>query len=140
MQGGHNYLWQQNYEGVVINVDLPPGLKKADVVVEFNPQRLLIRVGESIELKGRLCETVDVSECTWVIDDGKLEVHLTKVLKGEVWNGVFEGDPQLDEINKENDKKRILLERFQHEHPGFDFSDANFNGMIPEPRTFMRDN
>jgi hypothetical protein len=30
-----------------------------------------------------------------------------------------------------------MLERFQEEHPGFDFSDAEFNGQVPEARTFM---
>ena len=30
-----------------------------------------------------------------------------------------------------------MLERFQEEHPGFDFSNAEFNGSIPNPRTFM---
>lgn len=30
-----------------------------------------------------------------------------------------------------------MLERFQEEHPGFDFSDADFNGKVPEAREFM---
>jgi hypothetical protein len=34
-------------------------------------------------------------------------------------------------------QKRILLERFQEENPGFDFSGAEVNGTVPDPRTFM---
>ncbi|CAN0027242.1 unnamed protein product [Heterosigma akashiwo] len=31
----------------------------------------------------------------------------------------------------------MMLERFQEENPGFDFSGAEFNGMVPDPREFM---
>jgi hypothetical protein len=30
-----------------------------------------------------------------------------------------------------------LLERFQQENPGFDFSQATMNGQVPDARTFM---
>lgn len=30
-----------------------------------------------------------------------------------------------------------MLERFQEENPGFDFSNAEFNGMVPDPQKFM---
>lgn len=31
----------------------------------------------------------------------------------------------------------IMKERFQEEHPGFDFSNATFNGNVPDPSKFM---
>lgn len=31
----------------------------------------------------------------------------------------------------------MMLERFKEEHPGFDFSGADFNGQVPDARTFM---
>ena len=34
-------------------------------------------------------------------------------------------------------KKAMILERFQQENPGFDFSGADFNGQVPDPKTFM---
>jgi hypothetical protein len=34
-------------------------------------------------------------------------------------------------------QKKMLLERFQEEHGGFDFSDAQINGMVPDPQKFM---
>ncbi|GFE55759.1 CS domain-containing protein, putative [Babesia ovis] len=137
--GKHKYCWEQNFEGIIVYVDIPDGLKKADIHVQFEPRKLSIRLGQDIEIDGTLCQATDSAEGTWLVDDGKLEVHLTKALKGEVWNCVFQGDATLSELNKETDKKRILLERLQNEHPGFDFSDAEFNGMVPEPRTFMKD-
>ncbi|GBE61335.1 CS domain-containing protein, putative [Babesia ovata] len=135
----NEYRWEQNFDGVVVYVDLPAGLQKADVSVKFSPKELSIRLGKHVELKGKLCQNVDTTESTWLIGDGRLEVHLTKAIKGEVWTYIFEGDVPLNELNKEGDKKRMLLERFQNEHPGFDFSGAEINGMVPEPRTFMKD-
>ena len=35
------------------------------------------------------------------------------------------------------DNERDLIERFQEEHPGFDFRSAEFNGQVPDPRAFM---
>jgi len=31
----------------------------------------------------------------------------------------------------------IMRERFSEEHPGFDFSNATFNGNVPDPSKFM---
>jgi len=41
-------------------------------------------------------------------------------------------------IEQQEDQKRLMLERFQLENPGFDFSGAEFTGTVPDPRTFMR--
>lgn len=34
-------------------------------------------------------------------------------------------------------QQQLLLERFGRENPGFDFSQAEFNGNVPNPREFM---
>lgn len=44
---------------------------------------------------------------------------------------------QLDPLAQEESRKQMMLERFQQENPGFDFSNAEFNGAAPDPRTFM---
>ena len=38
---------------------------------------------------------------------------------------------------QEEVKKSILLERFQEENPGFDFSEAKMDGNVPNAREFM---
>ena len=38
---------------------------------------------------------------------------------------------------QEEMKKNILLQRFQEENPGFDFSGAQMNGTAPDAREFM---
>ena len=44
---------------------------------------------------------------------------------------------QLDPLSVGEEQKAMMLERFQSEHPGFDFSGADFSGAAPDPRTFM---
>ncbi|RLN26812.1 hypothetical protein BBJ28_00004350 [Nothophytophthora sp. Chile5] len=44
---------------------------------------------------------------------------------------------ELDPMAQEATKRQMMLERFQEENPGFDFSNAEFNGAAPDPRTFM---
>jgi hypothetical protein len=34
-------------------------------------------------------------------------------------------------------QKNILMERFQEENPGFDFSGAKMNGTVPDATNFM---
>lgn len=43
----------------------------------------------------------------------------------------------MDALTSEEVKKRLMLERFQEENPGFDFSNATFNGAVPDPQSFM---
>jgi hypothetical protein len=43
----------------------------------------------------------------------------------------------LNPLEQEEIRKKMMLERFQEENPGFDFSSAEFNGGAPDPRTFM---
>jgi len=57
--------------------------------------------------------------------------------KGETWLSALAGHEHLDTFKAEEVKKQLILERFQEEHPGFDFSGAQFSGSAPDPRTFM---
>lgn len=45
-----------------------------------------------------------------------------KVYKADVWDGVFVGHNKLNLMDQEDEKKKLLLERFTEEHKGFDFS------------------
>ena len=57
--------------------------------------------------------------------------------KAETWPSALLGHGELDAFTKGEVQKKIMLERFQEEHPGFDFSGAEFNGGAPDPRKFM---
>jgi hypothetical protein len=61
----------------------------------------------------------------------------TYINKAETWVSVFKGHDKANILQKEEMQKKMLLERFQEEHGGFDFSDAVINGNVPDPRSFM---
>jgi hypothetical protein len=107
--------------------------------------------------------TVDATESTWCLeevggddndnDNGTTKewmivVYLQKANKGVVWDCVLTGsntstsgsgttNARLNAFDLEEVKKAVLLERYGEENPGFDFSDADVNGSVPDPRTFM---
>ena len=61
---------------------------------------------------------------------------LTKSLPGDPWPCALRGH-ESDPTTQQDEQRRLMLERFQTEHPGFDFSGAAFSGEAPNPRTFM---
>jgi CS domain len=95
--------------------------------------------------------TVDIHNSTWTWENDILTVELFKANKGVVWRAVTLGcdnnnnnnntnvntAAQLDPFQLEQEQKRLLLERWQEENPGMDFRNAEFNGSVPDPRTFM---
>mgnify|MGYP000954159764 CR=1 FL=1 len=44
---------------------------------------------------------------------------------------------EVEYLLEEEIKKLMLKERFQEEHKGFDFSDAQINGNVPNAKDFM---
>ena len=78
-----------------------------------------------------------LSDSTWTIEDDELHIILTKVFQGELWPCVFKGHQKLNAVDEKEVKEKLMLERFTQEHPGFDFSDAKFNGNVPDVRSFM---
>ncbi|KAF4702405.1 NudC domain-containing protein 2, partial [Perkinsus olseni] len=76
-------------------------------------------------------------DSTWFIEDGEAHIILAKARKAELWPSCFEGQAQLDAFTQNELSKKLMLERFQEENPGFDFSGAEFNGSVPNAREFM---
>ena len=72
-----------------------------------------------------------------MIEDEEIKITLIKAKKAETWTNVFKGHNELNVIQKEEVQKKLLLERFGEEHGGFDFSDAEISGNVPDPKTFM---
>ena len=80
-----------------------------------------------------------------MLDGNETTITLIKATKvfyyfikqAETWLSVFKNHDKLNVMEKEELQKKLLLERFQEEHGGFDFSDAQINGNVPDPRTFM---
>ena len=148
------YEWDQNIEEVNIYID-PPKFLLAKHKAEFQKQlqpgeklpELEIKITSThikIGLKGTppfldedLGASVKASESFWMIEDDELHVCLQKMYKAETWPCACKGHAVLDPFTQNEVQKNILLERFQEENPGFDFSGADVNGMVPDARNFM---
>ncbi|SCM20399.1 CS domain protein, putative [Plasmodium chabaudi chabaudi] len=132
------YEWEQTIDEVNIYINMNSNINKNDLDINIKSKRVNIGLkGAESFLEGELFSLID-EECSyWYIDDNILHILLTKVKKAEVWNCVFKGHKNLNAVDENNTKKKMLLERFQMEHPNFDFSSASFNGQVPDARTFM---
>ena len=76
-------------------------------------------------------------------------IYLTKANRGKLWDAALKGNAALanravvgsaaamNQFQKEQVKKELMLQRFQEENPGFDFRGADFNGSVPDAREFM---
>ncbi|KAL3904811.1 MAG: hypothetical protein SGARI_004749 [Bacillariaceae sp.] len=84
-------------------------------------------------------------------------IYLTKANRGTLWDAALKGNAEetasntdattaattggtataMNEFQKEQVKKELMLQKFQEENPGFDFRGADFNGSVPDPREFM---
>ena len=141
--GREVYQWDQTLDDVTIYVTAPPHVTKGNqIAVQILPTHLRLGLvgGTQWFLDEPTFGMVDVSESTWSLEDGNvITIYLTKAHRGELWDAALKGNKavQLDPMSKEDEKKKLMLERFQEENPGFDFRDAQFNGGVPDPRSFM---
>ncbi|KAF4655467.1 NudC domain-containing protein 2, partial [Perkinsus olseni] len=125
---------------VHIYVKLPPGCTKASQLsILLDPKRvkLSLRGANQFYLNHEPAGLVDKDDSTWFIEDGEVHIILAKARKAELWPSCFEGQAQLDAFTQNELSKKLMLERFQEENPGFDFSGAEFNGSVPNAREFM---
>ncbi|KAI5408717.1 hypothetical protein KIW84_054520 [Lathyrus oleraceus] len=84
-----------------------------------------------------LSSPVKTDSSFWTLEDDIMHITLNKRDKGQTWASPILGQGQLDAYSSDLEQKRLMLQRFQEENPGFDFSQAQFSGNCPDPRTFM---
>ena len=106
--------------------------------IKITPTHLTVGIiGLPPYLSEDLTFNVKASESLWTLEDGEIVITLEKAIKGDTWLSVFKGHEKINPLQKEEIQKKMLLERFQEENHGFDFSDAGINGNVPDPKTFM---
>ena len=132
------YEWEQSMEEVLVYLTPPPGVTAKHLDCKITATHLTVGIkGNPPFLNHQTTGTVVVDESCWTFDDGEMEINLQKAKKGETWNSVLEGHATMDPFTKGEVQKKMMLERFQEENPGFDFSGAEFSGSAPDPRRFM---
>ncbi|XP_043924924.1 nudC domain-containing protein 2 isoform X2 [Protopterus annectens] len=81
--------------------------------------------------KGKLYDSTIVDEGTWTLEDKKMiRIVLTKTNReaGNCWPSLLEDQYAADPWVQDQMQKKLTLERFQRENPGFDFSGADISG------------
>lgn len=138
------YEWEQDLEEVNIYIVPPPGItaKQLDIVITESHLKVAIK-GSTPYLDEDLGGIIVIDSSYWTLLDGILQFQLQKALIGTTWDYCTDSknnntvNSKLDPIAQKQVKQQILLERFNREHPGFDFSQAQFNGLAPDARQFM---
>jgi CS domain len=137
-EGREIYSWDQTLDDVNVYIKPPPGVKASHLDITIGATHLKIGLkGNPPFIDQDLSSSIIIKDSLWLMEDGEIHFTLTKAKKAETWPSVFKGHGELDETSKVEVQKRLLLERFQEEHPGFDFSGAEINGMVPDAREFM---
>lgn len=148
------YEWEQNLTEVILYLQPPqwaiprhqvqlkktlqPGQQLPSLFVKVERDSIEIGITPNPPfLAEELGGPVVKAESFWMIEDDELVLNLQKMRKGETWTSACRRHGEIDAFTKTEVQKQIMLERFQEEHPGFDFSNADFNGMVPDARNFM---
>mmetsp|Transcript_15641 Transcript_15641/g.26073 ORF Transcript_15641/g.26073 Transcript_15641/m.26073 type:complete len:209 (-) Transcript_15641:2294-2920(-) len=136
------YEWEQSLEEVNIYIVPPAGLIARDMDIVLSHDRVRIGVkGTPPFIDEGTGGSVKKDESFWTFADGEVNINLQKAKKGSTWDcalvGVSGQNTKIDDFTREEAKKNIMLQRFQEEHPGFDFSGADFNGNVPDATEFM---
>ena len=133
------FKWNQSLDEVRIFIPIPVGSEKRDVHVQLNTRKIEILILDD-DYSGMLEHPVVHEESTWYIEDRQVHVILAKARPGETWSAVYvdQESGSLMNYDFEEEKRNMLLRRFESEHPDFDFSHAEFfGGSIPDARTFL---
>lgn len=138
-QGRIIYEWEQDLEEVNMFITPPSGLPAKMIEIQFTEKHLKVGIkgAERLYIDEDLGGLILTKESYWTLEDGVIHLQFQKGLIGETWSYCTSGQKPLDAVTVQKDQQQILLERFQREHPGFDFSQANFSGQAPDARSFM---
>lgn len=136
--GNTVYEWEQDLEEVNVWIKPPPGVttQHLDIKISHGHVRVGIK-GNPPFLDEDTGGEIVLAESFWSFQDGEITINFQKMRKGQTWMSALKGHGQLDPLAQQEDQKRLMLERFAQENPGFDFSNASFNGQVPDARSFM---
>ena len=133
------YEWEQELDEVNVYIPTPPDLPSKALSVVIAPRRLTVGIrGNPAYLDEELGGEVVVGDSYWTLEDAWLHLQLQKAAVGSTWKEATVGPhAPLSAVEAEREQQRLLLERFQREHPGFDFSQANVSGTVPDVAQYM---
>ncbi|CAM6106681.1 unnamed protein product [Calypogeia fissa] len=137
-EGTTVYEWDQTLDEVDMYISPPPNVPAKMLYCTIKSEHIEVGIkGNPAYLNHDLSGPVKLDQSFWTLEDGTLHITLQKREVGQPWPSVIVGHGQLDALTSEEEQRRLMLERFQMEHPGFDFSQAQFTGSCPNPREFL---
>ncbi|XP_063851143.1 nudC domain-containing protein 2-like [Scylla paramamosain] len=120
--------WWQTVAEVHVEVELPEGTRSKAVQVEVRPSHIKVVVLGAVVFEGTLYGVVRADETVWTLEDKKLlHIAMTKAdacTKETLWEGLLTDRFLADPFVQLEMRKKLDLEHFQMENPGFDFSGA----------------
>ncbi|XP_059482026.1 nudC domain-containing protein 2-like isoform X2 [Neocloeon triangulifer] len=120
--------WWQTVLEVHIEVTLPPNTRGKECQVAITTTQLSVLVRGETKIKGKLFGIVRPDESVWSIEGGVMTILLARsdhAIKEVIWPSLLaDGSFALDAVAVHETRKKLDLERFQLENPGFNFSNA----------------
>ncbi|XP_014768251.1 nudC domain-containing protein 2 isoform X3 [Octopus bimaculoides] len=123
--------WWQTVDEVFVLVNVQPGTSGRDIKCTIQPRHLKLVVKGETVIDGQLADVVRADDCLWTLEDKcKVDLCLLKSFCGaeKCWKSLLEGQYQADPYTFDQMEKKLTLQRFQYENPGFDFSGAAMTG------------
>ncbi|EDV19798.1 NudC domain-containing protein 2 [Trichoplax sp. H2] len=128
-------LWYQTIDEVFIEINLPPGTKGKDVACKLTATDIQVAVQDQVYIEGKWFSNVVSEDCVWTVEDRKLlRIICQKSVRdpGKGWKSLTKDKYQADVWTMTEMEKKLTLERFQRENPGFDFSGAEVTGNFAD--------
>ncbi|XP_044309941.1 nudC domain-containing protein 2 [Varanus komodoensis] len=123
--------WYQSLEEVFVEVNVPAGTRAREVECSMKSRHLSLAVAGKKVLEGKLFDSTIADEATWTLEDQKLiRIVLTKTKRDarNCWTSLLENEYVADLWIQDQMQKKLTLERFHKENPGFDFTGADISG------------
>ncbi|KAL5726394.1 hypothetical protein ACHQM5_009440 [Ranunculus cassubicifolius] len=111
----NSLFWDQTLEEVNIYINLPPNVPTKLFYCKIQSKHVELGIkGNPPYLNHDLTCPVKIDSSFWTLEDDIIHITLQKREKGQMW-----------------------ASRYRVRNPGFDFSQVDFSGNCPDPRTFM---
>ena len=122
---GKGYSWTQTMDEVKVRFPIDKSVRGKNIAYSLTPTELSVGVkGQDPVVSGKLGGRVVPGESLWSIEEdgeGKVvEIVMQKQVRHQKWDSVVEGGPAADPFTAETMEKKMLLEKMQRQHPGFD--------------------
>lgn len=120
--------WWQTVSEVHIEVMVPQGTKGKSCKVELKATYIKVTVLNDAVIDGALFSNVLIDDLIWTLEDNRMLYII--LMKGDVktketmWEGLLKDNYLADPWLLHEISKKLDLERFQIENPGFDFRSA----------------